>query len=76
MAERYTHHSLSLTAFTEKFYGCYRDGLDGGRDMRSFASFYFLLRYIYHSFTMACSCIILSWLSGLTVSFFIYYQQF
>ena len=38
--------SLSLTAFTEKFYGCYRDGLDGGRDMRSFAGFYFLLRYL------------------------------
>ena len=38
--------SLSLTAFTERFYGCYRDGLDGGRDMRSFAGFYFLLRFL------------------------------
>ena len=38
--------SLSLAAFTEKFYCCYRDGLDGGRDMRSFAGFYFLLRYL------------------------------
>ena len=43
---KYKLDSLSLTAFTEKFYGCYRDGLDGGRDMRSFASFYFLLRYL------------------------------
>ena len=38
--------SLSLTALTERFYGCYRDGLDGGRDMRSFAGFYFLLRFL------------------------------
>ena len=38
--------SLSLAAFTEKFYCCYRDGLDGGRDMRSFVGFYFLLRYL------------------------------
>ena len=33
-----------LNTFVEKFYGCYRDGLDGGRDMRSFAAFYFFLR--------------------------------
>ena len=38
--------NLSLTAFTEKFYRDYRDGLDDGRDMRSFAGFYFLLRYL------------------------------
>ena len=47
--------SLSLTAFTEKFYCCYRDGLDGGRDMRSFAGFYFLLRYLpffFHGFQL------------------------
>ena len=31
----------SLNIFVEKFYGCYRDGLGGGRDMRSFASLYF-----------------------------------
>ena len=30
----------------EKFYICYKDGLDGNRDMRSFAGFYFLLRYV------------------------------
>ena len=32
-----------LNTFVEKFYGCYRDGLDGGRDMRSFGALYFLL---------------------------------
>ena len=48
--------SLLLTAFTETFYSCYRDGLDGGRDVRSFAGFYFFL----HSCSMAWSCNILS----------------
>ena len=37
---------LTLYTFVEKFYGCYRDGLDGGRDMRSFAGFHFVLRVI------------------------------
>ena len=27
----------------EKFHGCYRDGLDGGKDMRSFSGLYFFL---------------------------------
>ena len=39
---------LDLTAtnmFVEKFHSCYRDGLDGGRDMRSCSGFYFLLRF-------------------------------
>ena len=35
---------LVLNTFVEKFYGCYRNGLDGGRDMRSFAGLYFILR--------------------------------
>ena len=42
----------SLNIFVEKFHSCYRDGLDGGRDMRSLASLYFivlLLGYILHS---------------------------
>ena len=31
----------------KKFYSCYKDGLNGGgRDMRSFVGFFFLLRYI------------------------------
>ena len=32
--------NAALNIFMEKFYSCYRDGLDGGRDMRSFASLY------------------------------------
>ena len=33
----------SVNIFVEKFYSCYRDGLHGGRDMRSFASLYFIV---------------------------------
>ena len=29
------HTSTALNIFVEKFYSCYRDGLDGGKDMRS-----------------------------------------
>ena len=35
---------ISLYIFVEKFYGCYRNGLDGGKDMRSFAGLSFVLR--------------------------------
>ena len=35
-----------LNIFVEKFYSCYRDGLDGGRDMRSFAALYFFILLI------------------------------
>ena len=38
--------TLCLNAFMDKFYGCYRDGLRGGRDMRNFAGVYFLLRFM------------------------------
>ena len=31
--------------FVERFYSCYKDGLDDSKDMRSFAGFYFLLQY-------------------------------
>ena len=44
----------SLTFFVEKYYSCYNDGLDGGKDMRSFASLYFfvaLLSYVLWSFS-------------------------
>ena len=42
-----THHSIvSLNIFVEKYYSCYRDGLDGGRDLRSLASLYFFLRLV------------------------------
>ena len=36
----------ALNIFVETFYSCYRDGLDGGRDMRSFAGFYFFVRLL------------------------------
>lgn len=35
--------SIVLNTFIEKFHGCYRDGLDGRRDMRSFSGLYFFL---------------------------------
>ena len=35
---------FALSIFVDKFQHCYRDGLDGGRDMRSFSGLYFLLR--------------------------------
>ena len=38
------HLKAALSIFVEKFHSCYRDGLGGGRDMRSFAGFYFLVR--------------------------------
>ena len=37
---------VSVNIFVEKFYSCYKDGLHGSRDMRSFAGFYFLLQYM------------------------------
>ena len=39
--------NLNLSAvhiFTDKVYSCYRNGLDGGRDMRSISGLYFFLR--------------------------------
>jgi hypothetical protein len=35
-----------LNIFAEKFYSCYRDGLDGGRDMRSLSALYFFVLLI------------------------------
>ena len=40
------HREAAFHLFVERFYSCYRDGLDGGKDMRSFASLYFFLRFI------------------------------
>ena len=43
----------TLNFFLDKFYSCYKDGLNGGKDMRSFASTYFflvLLAYVLWSF--------------------------
>lgn len=41
------NQTATLNMFVEKFYSCCRDGLDGGRDMRSFVSVYFFLRLIH-----------------------------
>ena len=35
----FNHTSVNI--FVEKFHSCYRNGLDGGRDMRSFSGLYF-----------------------------------
>ena len=43
-------NSLALTTFVEKFYGCYRDRLEGGKDMRSLSSLYFVLIYLIPSY--------------------------
>ena len=39
-------NGLFLVTFIERFQGCYKDGLDGGRDLRSFSALYLLLRYL------------------------------
>ena len=36
-------NTIRINTFVEKFYSCYRDGLDGGRDMRSFSGLYFFM---------------------------------
>ena len=35
---------IAINIFMDKVYSCYKDGLDGGRDMRSFSGLYFCLR--------------------------------
>ena len=35
---------IAIHIFIDKVYSCYKNGLDGGRDMRSFYGFYFVLR--------------------------------
>ena len=36
--------TLCLSTFMDKFHGCYRNGLNRGKDMRSFAGLYFFVR--------------------------------
>ena len=40
------HSQAALQTFVEKFHNSYRDGLNGGKDMRSFSGLHFLLRGI------------------------------
>ena len=35
--------TIAINTFVENFHGYYRNGLDGGRDMRSLSGFYFFL---------------------------------
>ena len=37
---------IAVNIFVDKVHGCYRNGLDGGRDMRSFSGLYFFLRIL------------------------------
>ena len=37
---------VAMHTFIDKVHGCYRNGLDGGRDMRSFSGLYFFLRLL------------------------------
>ena len=57
---------LALTAFTDKFYGCYKDGLNGEMDMRFLSGLYFILRYLavlqYYLFSYISN--VSSWLYG------------
>ena len=41
--------SIVLNTFVEKMQGCYRNGLDGGRDVRSFSGLYFFFRVMVYS---------------------------
>ncbi len=38
--------TIALKIFVEKYQGCYRDTLDGGRDMRSLSGLYFFVRVL------------------------------
>ena len=38
--------NAALNIFMERFYSCYRDGLVGGWDLRSFASMHFFIRFL------------------------------
>ena len=37
---------IAMHIFIDRVHSCYRNGLDGGRDMRSFSGLYFFLRFI------------------------------
>ncbi len=48
-------HMGTINTFLDKFYYCYRDGLNGGRDMRSFVSFYYFVHWLTLILTIALS---------------------
>ena len=46
------HTKAAINIFVQKFYSCYRDSTDGGRDMRSLVCLYFFLRVLIHFVTV------------------------
>ena len=75
----------SVSFFVEKMQGHYRNGLDGGRDMRSFSGFYFLLLVVMYFaefsvhysdyFKRFLSCATLLLIAALTVALIKPYQK-
>ena len=63
-----TRTIASLNIFVEKYYSCYRDGTDGGKDMRSLASMYFIIRVIaiaiFQSTSLSTSLVLVAVLYG------------
>ena len=64
-------NGLVVVTFVEKYHSCYKDGLDGKRDFRSFAGLYFFLRFfepfyfrisIHTSIHQSCSYLFLTFL--------------
>ena len=69
-------NSIILHTFLDKVYACYRNSLDGGRDMRNFSGLYFLLGIIAYftailSHTMSSYLFISRWFAMGTVFFVI-----
>ena len=63
---------ITVNIFIEKIHGCYRNGLDGGRDMRSFSGLYFLLQFfacIAEAFAKVTDYFQTFFLSGVLFSF-------
>ena len=46
------HTKAAINIFVQKFYSCYRDNTEGGRDMRSLVCLYFFLRVLIHFVTV------------------------
>ena len=47
-----TRTITAINIFVQKFYSCYKDSTEGGRDMRSLVSIYFFLRLLLHFVTV------------------------
>ena len=45
---------IAINIYVDKVHGCYRNGLDRGRDMRSFSGLYFFLRMVAYSTGFLC----------------------